>query len=69
LSIFLGTSEEDKDQKGEGGLTIKLECRLIHRIMEDFFTKHPTEEPNHGTLAYFIIRYRYRGIDRLPRVK
>jgi hypothetical protein len=27
--------------------------------MEGFFAKCLTEEPNHRTLAYFIIRYRY----------
>jgi hypothetical protein len=29
--------------------------------MEGFFAKYLSREPNHGTLAYFIIRY--RGID------
>jgi hypothetical protein len=37
-------------------LTKKLDCGLIHLIMEGFFAKYLTEDPNHGTLAYFIIR-------------
>jgi hypothetical protein len=43
------------DQSGEGNL-VRLDCGLINRIREDFFAKRLTEEPNHGTLAYFIIR-------------
>jgi hypothetical protein len=27
--------------------------------MEGIFVKRPMEDPNHGTLAYFIIRYRF----------
>jgi hypothetical protein len=30
------------------------------RIMEGLFAERLTEKPNHGTLAPFIIRYRYR---------
>jgi hypothetical protein len=50
-----GENEEDGERPR---LTKKLDCGLIHRIMEGFFAKHLTKEPNHGTLAYFIIRYR-----------
>jgi hypothetical protein len=40
----------------EQGLIKKLKYRLIYGIMEDFFTKLSMEEPNHRTLAPFIIR-------------
>jgi hypothetical protein len=36
----------------------KRERGLIHGIMEGLFAKCLMEEPNHGTLVYFIIRYR-----------
>jgi hypothetical protein len=36
-------------------LTKKLDCGLIRLIMEGFFAKRSTKDPNHGTLAYFII--------------
>jgi hypothetical protein len=39
---------------------------LIHRIIKGLFAKYITEEPNHGTLAPFIIRYRYIDIYRYP---
>jgi hypothetical protein len=32
---------------------------LIHGIVNGLFAKYITEEPNHGTLAPFIIRYRF----------
>jgi hypothetical protein len=35
------------------------DCGLIPIIMEGLFAKYLTEEPNHGTFMYFIIR----GID------
>jgi hypothetical protein len=46
--------------EGSGGreakkLTKKLDCGLIHLIMEGFFVKHSTKDPNHGTVTYFII--------------
>jgi hypothetical protein len=37
---------------------LKLDCGLIHKIVEGFFAKRLKEEPNHGTSALFIIRYR-----------
>jgi hypothetical protein len=55
-SVCVGTSEGD--QNGELGLTKKLDCGLIHTTMEGFIIKCPTDEPNYGTLAPFIIRYR-----------
>jgi hypothetical protein len=44
----------------DGETLVPYYCGLIHRIRKGFFAKHPTEKPNHGTLAYFISRYRYR---------
>jgi hypothetical protein len=38
---------------------LKLDYGLIHKIMEGFFAERLTEEPNHGTLDLFIIRYRF----------
>jgi hypothetical protein len=37
-------------------LTKKLDCGLIYLIIEGFFAKRSTEDPNQRTLAYFIIR-------------
>jgi hypothetical protein len=39
------------------------DCGLIPIIMEGLFAKYLTEEPNHGSFMYFIIRYRYISID------
>jgi hypothetical protein len=53
---------------GRSRAWISVVCGLIHRTMEGFFAKHPTEDPIHGTLAYFIIRYRYRWILTLFKI-
>jgi hypothetical protein len=47
---------------------LKLDCGLIHKIIEGFFAKCLKEEPNHGTSALFIIRDR-KFARALQRVK
>jgi hypothetical protein len=43
----------------------KTGLRVDSRNYGGLFIKHPTEEPNHGTLAYFIITRKYaRALQR-----
>jgi hypothetical protein len=53
-SVSVGSEESGARETKK--LTKKLDCGLIHLIMEGFFAKCLTEDPNHGTLAYFIMR-------------
>jgi hypothetical protein len=58
-----GGEEVQREAPSASVLLVRLrQIRLWLRcflIMDGLFAKRLTEEPNHGTLAYFIIRYRY----------
>jgi hypothetical protein len=53
-------ARETKKRANDQRCWLKTGLRADSSNYGGVFTKRPTKDPNHKTLVYFIIRYRYR---------